>query len=195
MTSDLPIRLGLCILWLLTVGAGGLGILRYQNNGGPNALTPEHWPTVSQLSLDSQCNTLIMFAQPRCPCTRASLQELHRLLSRYDGKVNAHVLFFQPSKFSDEGWTRTGSFQSAAAIPGVMVQEDIDGRQARQFGAETSGFVVLYDPRGHLLFRGGITSGRGKPGDNAGASAIAALLAGKAPVLRHTLAYGCPLTD
>jgi len=75
-----------------------------------------------------------------------------------------------------------------------MVQEDIDGRQARQFGAETSG-SLFFMIRAGICFSGCITSGRGKPGDNAGASAISALLAGKAPVLRHTLAYGCPLTD
>ena len=108
-------------------------------------------------------------------------------------KVDARVLFFQPSKYSDEGWQRTGAFQTAAAIPGVTVQEDLDGARARRFGAESSGLVVVYDPHGHLLFHGGITGSKGETGDNDGVSAIAALLAGKVPGLRHTQVYGCPL--
>ena len=86
-----------------------------------------------------------------------------------------------------------GLWPSAAAIPGVAAREDLDGAQARLFGAETSGFLVLYDPRGQLLFQGGITGSRGHAGDNAGEDAVALLLTGRAAGLRQTPVYGCSL--
>ena len=67
---------------------------------------------------------------------------------------------------------RCHSWRSAAAIPGVTVHVDHDGGEARRFGAETSGFVVLYDAHGELLFAGGITTGRGQAGDNAETAGI-----------------------
>jgi hypothetical protein len=78
-------------------------------------------------------------------------------------------------------------------MPGVNVHEDVDGATARLFGAETSGFVVLYDPRGKLLFKGGITSSRGHAGDNLGEDTIASLLAGQIARSTRTPVYGCSL--
>jgi len=46
-----------------------------------------------------------------------------------------------------------------------------------------------------LLFKGGITSGRGHAGDNAGADAIALLLAAQDPGVRQTPVYGCSLVN
>jgi len=44
---------------------------------------------------------------------------------------------------------------------------------ARSFGVHTSGQALLYAPDGTLRFAGGITSGSGHAGDNAGVDAIA----------------------
>ena len=65
----------------------------------------------------------------------------------------------------------------------------------QRFGAETSGYVLLYDTHGKLLFKGGITGSRGHAGDNAGESAIVALLEGEKPVLTRTKVYGCSLLN
>src|SRR5207248_10565652 len=124
------------------------------------------------------CDTLVMFAHPRCPCTRASIEELNRLLARCQGKLATRVLFFQPSNYPPE-WSRGSLWKSAEAIPGVIAQRDLDGLEARRFGAETSGFVVLYSASGHLLFRGGITGSRGHAGDNTGMEAIISLVNGE----------------
>ena len=135
-----------------------------------------------------------MFAHPKCPCTRASIEELNSLLAGYGGPVAARVYFFKPTAESEE-WTHTDLWQSAARIPGVTVYEDVNGALAQQFGAETSGFVVLYDPQGNLLFKGGITGSRGHMGDNQGESTILSLLSGKNPGTRQTPVYGCSLSS
>lgn len=84
---------------------------------------------------------------------------------------------------------------AAASIPGVTVRADTDGAEARRFGARTSRHVVLYDSAGGVLFRGGITSLRGHAGDNAGATAIIALLKGERANAAESPVFGCPWFD
>jgi len=120
------------------------------------------------------------------------MEELNRLLARCHDGVAAQVWFFKPADFPAD-WTQSSLWQSEAAIPGVTVQTDPDGAQARLFGAETSGFVLLYNPRGQLLFKGGITGSRGHAGDNAGANAVVSLVDGQEVSLRQTPVYGCSL--
>ena len=180
------------VFWLLAAGIGFVWILNYQSTSGAVGIAPEHWPTGTQITLDSQRDTLVMFAHPQCPCTRASMEELNRLLARTEGKVVVQVCFFKPDKFSGD-WVHSDLWKSAAAIPGVVVREDPNGAQARLFGAETSGDVLLYDTHGQLLFKGGITGSRGHAGDNAGENAIVARLQGQAVSLKQTPVYGCSL--
>jgi hypothetical protein len=137
---------------------------------------------------------LIMFAHPECPCTRASLEELNQLLAHCQGRLSAAVLFYQPGGLAN-GWSQASSWKQAKTIPSVRVQSDRDGVEARRFGAETSGFVVLYDAAGKLLFRGGITAARGHEGDNAGLDSIVALVTGQEPLSRETAVFGCTLLD
>jgi hypothetical protein len=84
-------------------------------------------------------------------------------------------------------------WRQAAAIPGVTVHSDDGGVETRRFHAETSGYTVLYDPRGNLLFQGGITSSRGHEGDNAGRTALESLVQGKVFSQVRTSVYGCSL--
>ena len=194
MAGILRTKFALCVAWLLVVGAGFVVIMNYQTTSGSVGITPKYWPAGTSLALDRSHDTLIMFAHPHCPCTRASVEELNRLLAKSSGRVAAQVLFFKPRGFPDN-WTRTDLWRSAAAMPGVKVLEDLDGAQARLFGAETSGYVLLYDTRGQLLFKGGITGSRGHAGDNAGENAVCSLLAGQRVSLKQIPVYGCSLLD
>lgn len=189
-----PSRIVFGVFWLLAVGAGFVVLWNYQNASGRVGVTPQHWPAGTRIALAHDRATLIMFAHPRCPCTQAGIEELNRLLARSQGRVAAQVLFFKPGK-APADWTQTRLRQSAAAIPGVTVHEDLEGAQARLFGAETSGHVLLYDTRGQLLFQGGITGGRGHAGDNAGEQAVVSLLAGQAASLKQTRVFGCSLLE
>jgi hypothetical protein len=184
--------MGVFLAWLVMAGAGFVILANYQNSQGSVGPTPSGWPLKADVVLDKKLNTLIMFAHPQCPCTRASLEELNRLLARCHDSVAAQVWFFKPAGFP-AGWTQSSLWRSASAIPGVTVHDDPDGAQGRLFGAETSGFVLLYNPHGQLRFKGGITGSRGHAGDNAGEEAIVSLLAGQQVNLRQTPVYGCSL--
>ena len=188
-------------IFLTLVGAaltvaivGGMGILwRYSLTPGAAGNPPALWPAQSRLARKSGSPTLVMVVHPHCPCTRASIGELEILMAQTRGRLDASVIFLKPPGFSDN-WTKTSLWHNAAAIAGVSVVVD-DGREARLFGAATSGQTMVYDRSGRLLFSGGITATRGHYGDNAGASAIAALL--EQPTMPHdggkTAVYGCAL--
>jgi hypothetical protein len=103
---------------------------------------------------------LVLFAHPECPCTRASLAELARLLARFEDRLTADVVFLRPSDVG-AAWDGSDLWRTASAMPGVTAVRDDDGVEAVRFRATTSGAAVLYDARGRLLFRGGLTSARG----------------------------------
>ncbi len=121
----------------------------------------------ARVELSRQGDTLVMFAHPQCPCTRASLAELERIISKSQGTVTPWIVFYKPSH-TDDGWERTDLWRTAAAIPGAHVISDPDGAEARHFHVATSGQTLLYDAEGRLLFSGGITAARGHEGDNLG---------------------------
>jgi hypothetical protein len=181
-----------CLLWLAAAGVGLFVLAHYEGSAGGVGRTPQRWPEGVEVRRDPGKPTLILFAHPKCPCTRASIEELNRLLARIREKAAAQVFFFRP-KGESADWEETALTQSARAIPGVSVSLDEDGKIAKAFGAETSGFTVLYDPEGKLLFRGGITASRGHSGDNAGEASIVSILAGEDAVIRSTAVYGCSL--
>ncbi|MDT5271371.1 MAG: hypothetical protein QOH49_3557 [Acidobacteriota bacterium] len=179
-------------LWLLIIGSG-VGLLwNYESTPGTAAATPDRWPADSRIEPAADRATLVMLAHPHCPCTRASINELARLMTQAQGRVTAYVLFVKPPDFSD-AWVQSELWESAAAIPDVTPVLDDDGVEAGRFHAATSGQTVLYDSAGNLLFSGGITSARGHEGDNAGRTAIVSLLTSDEAEERDTHVYGCPL--
>ena len=183
-----------CAAWALTIGAG-LGLLwAYDNAPGRAAAPPPFWPGDSRIRLSDDRATLIMLAHPHCPCTRASIRELDRLMAQAQGRVIAHVLLVKPEGAYGD-WEKTDLLQSAASIPGVDVVVDDGGVEARRFHALTSGQTVLYGADGRLLFSGGITGSRGHSGDNAGRSAIVSLLNTGEAERAEAFVFGCPLFD
>jgi hypothetical protein len=164
----------------------------YQYGAGSPARPPAHWPSDTRLERVPDRPTLVMLLHPQCPCSRASIGELARLMARLEGRLTARLLFLKPAGTPD-GWEDTDLWQSAAVIPGVTVLADADGAEARRFGALTSGQVVVYDAGGRLLWNGGITPSRGHAGDNEGRDTIVALLAGERMEARPTPVFGCSL--
>ena len=191
-TAGRLILITACAAWALVTGTG-LGVLwRYENAPGPAVMPPSNWPSESRIQRASDRATLIMLSHPHCPCTRASIEELNRLMAQTQGRVTAYVLFLKPAGSSTD-WEQTDLWRSAARIPGVNVFADDNGIEARRFHAATSGQTALYDLDGHLLFSGGITSARGHSGDNAGRSAIVSLLNTGEADKTETPVFGCPL--
>ena len=187
-----PGKIAIACVWLTAAAAGAWKLYQYELTPGSASVTSERWPAGSQIKLAHDGPTLLFFAHPQCPCTRASVEELNRLMARANGTIECRALFFQPPDYPAE-WSHGSLWNSAAAIPGVTAQVDPDGEEARRFGAETSGYVVLYSRDGRLLFRGGITAARGHAGDNPGADAIAAIANGEAAARHETPVFGCSL--
>ncbi|MDB5332995.1 MAG: hypothetical protein JWP03_4146 [Phycisphaerales bacterium] len=182
------------IAWAAAVAFGTSRLWTYESTPGSPARPPIAWPADSHVVPQSGLPTLVLFAHPHCPCSRATVGELAKLMTDCRGKLTATVLVLRPQGVK-EGWERTDLWNSAAAIPGVSVVSDAAGTESRRFGAVTSGQVLLFAADGRLLFSGGITESRGHSGDNAGRSAVAALVLGTGRAAQPASApvYGCPL--
>jgi hypothetical protein len=179
-------------VWFCVISVGALWMTRYSYIPGPEENVPSRWPVRSTIALARTNSTLIMFAHPHCPCTRASVNELELLMARTRGRISAHILFLRPADLP-ASWTETSLWREAAAISGVAVQMDTDGAEGRRFHAETSGDTMVYGADGRLLFHGGITISRGHEGDNPGLSAIVALSQNGSVETTQTPVFGCSL--
>lgn len=183
--------------WAAAVVYGTVSLWRYEAAAGAPANPPNHWPAETRAIRRSGLPSLVLLIHPHCPCTRATIGELAKLMTDCSGKLTATVLVLHPAGMP-AGWEKTGLWSSAAAIPGVTVLSDDDGAESRRFAAATSGQALLYSPDGRLLFSGGITESRGHSGDNAGRSAITSIVLGGGAHLAapaRTPVYGCPLFD
>jgi hypothetical protein len=181
-------------IWLLAVAAGVRQMGRYASTEGVPGNTPHVWPLKSRLEPAADMPTLVMLAHPQCTCTRASIGELEKIMTRSQGRVKAYVLFLRPPGVP-ANWETTDLWESATRIPGVSVLSDPDGKEAELFQAATSGQTALYASDGRLLFSGGITRSRGHLGDNAGSSAIVSLIGNELTAQPTTPVFGCALSS
>ena len=179
-------------LWLACVLVGWVSLTRFATRPGGDDDAPARWPSASALALNKDGPTIVLFAHPKCPCTRASVAELARILEACPPCVATTVVFIRPATV-DENWPQTPLWKAAAAIPRVQCVADVDGREAHRFRAVTAGRTLLYAANGDLLFAGGITESRGHRGDNPGETAIVALLRGQRAQTQSTPVFGCPL--
>lgn len=180
--------------WLTIVCGATILMTRYSNTPGNNGPAPASWPKDSRLSLDSNRPTLLMFVHPHCPCTRASLGELDRLLAEISKQPAVQVVCVKPAGTAPD-WSSTDLTREAASIRGVKVFLDDCGLEAQRFHAQTSGQTLLYRPNGDLKFQGGITVARGHAGDNPGRAALRELLQEGHSKQVKTAVFGCGLFD
>ncbi|MGD0464351.1 MAG: hypothetical protein ABSB74_17850 [Tepidisphaeraceae bacterium] len=188
---------GVGLVWASVTITGFASLWRYENTSGAQPEFSSQWPAASRIPLDAHHPTLVVFMHPQCPCSKASVAELTRVMTHCQGRLIARVLFIRPAGFP-AGWEQTELWRDAAAIPGTFVSCDPNGVEAKLFGARTSGQTALYDPAGHLLFQGGITESRGDSGDNAGCDAIVDFVLhpnrAAVPTTRsETAVFGCSL--
>ena len=187
-----PLVLTGLAVWVIASGGGFLWLLSSSATPGATSTREPAWPAESRIIPDSARANLILLVHPHCPCSRATVAELSEIMARCEGLVTAHVLFLKPSQMPD-GWEVSDLWHRAASITGVHVGTDEEGREARRFGALTSGQVVLYDRQGCLKFSGGITIARGHHGENAGRQAIVDWLTRGTPERSSDVVFGCPL--
>lgn len=179
--------------WTAVVALGFVVLIDYQNAPGQPAAPPAQWPTSSTLDPGTTPRgTIVLFAHPRCPCTRATLGELERLLRHVHGEVAVHAVFVRPAAY-DRAWAQDDLWQRAAAMPRVQVTQDAGGEETRRFGAFTSGQVLYYDANQHLQFAGGITGSRGHEGNNKGRQALLQWIQRGRAERSSTFVFGCAL--
>jgi hypothetical protein len=183
------------LLWAGAVATGFVVLLRYSNTpAAAQGAHPRSWPAATAVERGSGRATLLLFAHPHCPCTRASLAELARLMARFEGRLSAYVLVVEP-RGTEEGFADTGLADRAAGIAGVTTLADRGGVEAERFGARTSGMTLLYDERGRLVFSGGLTAARGHEGRSFGQQRIASLLTTGTADRADAPVFGCSLVD
>ena len=186
-----PLLIALIATWTL-VGGGGLAVSALHGaQGTAVGASPPLWPSASRLERVAERPTLLIFAHPRCPCTRATIRELERLLARTGNAFEVRLALFHPTG-TPASWSSGALWDDAASIPGVTVVGDEGGAEARRFDATSSGTVLLYDRSGVLRFRGGITPARGHEGDSAGAESIVRWVHGGQADPR-SMVFGCPI--
>jgi len=137
---------------------------------------------------------LLMSIHPRCPCTKASLAELHRILAKTKGKMGVSILVYMPRGEQRE-WQNGALLNEAKSISAVSIISDQNGKIAELLGMSTSGAVCLYDKDGNLRYSGGITASRGHEGDNHGKSIILSQVLGKTTGMEKGIVYGCPIQN
>lgn len=179
-------------VWLILSVVGFAFAVAYESRPGISALAGPSWPQGSQLERGNGF-TLVVFAHPHCPCSRATMDELGKVVSHAEN-LTTYVLFEKLPGF-DEDFVKSDLWQTASGIPNVSTKYDERGREAALFGASTSGDALLYNARGKLVFEGGITSARGHAGDNTGSLSIVSLTKGKIGLACRTPVYGCSLID
>ena len=181
-------------VWFAAFAGGTAAFMRFEFTPGDETGAPRVWPKDSSLALHPDGMTLVLFAHPHCDCTRASLDELQVVLSHRSRPMSAEVVFVQLSGFMDQEMSDE-SWEKAGRIPGIERRIDKEGVEARRFGALVSGYTVLYDSSGKLLFEGGVTGSRGQVGANTGRNSVIGLLRDGKVDTSRTPVFGCYLFD
>jgi hypothetical protein len=182
------------LVWELALIAGFYFLISYQMRAGQPGPAFARWPANAGLPFDPQRYNLVMFAHPKCPCTRASLDELEIVLAQRRREIKATVCFIDPED-APATWTDTSLEQAARRIPGLTVVLDRGETVAKKFGAMTSGQVAMFDPLGRGVFSGGITGSRGHAGENRGRDLVLALAGGARLGSAQTPVFGCALHE
>lgn len=180
---------------LFLFGMGGLAMLADYSHRPNPSIGDVHrkWPPPG-LQLSEADNVVAIFYHPRCPCTRATIRNLERLVPRFASTARIIAFAFQPHD-EDLSWLESETTQRLRAIPNSQIVPDVDGKFALQYGATTSGHVLLFDASGRLRFNGGITPSRGHEGSCKGTDSLLHLVNGKHEQLVECPSFGCSITS
>jgi hypothetical protein len=153
------------------------------------------WPIDSQLPRATDRATLLVFFHPKCPCSQATLTELGLVLrSRPAESPELAIQIVATTPVSaGSRWIETPLLARSQLLPSARVFVDYGGQEARRFGAQQSGTVMLFDSEGRRRFAGGITVARGHEGTSVGGQQLARLLGGSANAPASFPTFGCRL--
>lgn len=190
-------------IWILLIGAG-LSLFSWYSTT-ENSLQHKHRaPSVLPVSdkvLSVQGKkTCILFLHPHCPCSKATLTEWQRAVQAGSSTTTFYAVFFggDGSVTEQKKWlSHTYLWNAVAHLPSVVSLIDSGSVLSSQFGAYTSGFVVLYDNNNKLLFSGGLTVARGHEGYNSYSRMLSEMLSLDSTSITSVTSpvYGCGLQN
>lgn len=196
--SDWHRRLGIVMLTLVMIGWGGgilfaLGTsLDFMWRAGEAGNPPLHWSRDIASLQTSKRPLVLVFLHPKCPCSRATLDELSLAMAHAGDRFQFIAVFEQLGGRSDE-WTKADLWNRAKAIPNLTLIVDEEGELVRSVNARTSGDTVVYSAEGVLLFHGGLTPGRDHRGRNAGRIFLESWTEQSSGEPVTSPVFGCPL--
>jgi hypothetical protein len=135
------------------LGGGGFWIY-YQSGRQVAAETPSQWPMTSSLMRQADLPSVILFANPNSPCTTDTLAQLKEAVE--GERVKASIVFWAP-EHADEESLNSNNIDQAKQISGATIVFDSKGHEFANFGIQSSGQVIVYDPNGQLVYNGDIT--------------------------------------
>ena len=191
-------RATLTPVWLVAMAISGLIaaivgfaiLVNHSQTPGAKGIAPANWPHTSRLVHSAEGPTLVVFLHPHCPCGRATVTEVEKLIERHRGLHTIFVLL-KPQE-TVPGWEHGVIRDRCLALKDVQVFIDNAGEETRLFDVVTSGHVCLYDDHQQLQYSGGVTQSRGHEGDNEGIDALRFILAGN-EIQTAVPVFGCPL--
>jgi hypothetical protein len=164
--------------WAVSVVAGFAVLESYSTTAGELTTSPASWPAATTIERPANAPVILMFAHPRCPCTRASLDMLADVVKATDSSTT--VVFWAPEEHDSitdrKDWLDSELVQQVSEHPRMHAVFDHGGLEAELFNARTSGYCLAYDALGRLVFEGGITAGRNHVGANAASSQLTAAI-------------------
>ena len=179
------------LFWLGLIAGGYVWLLRYSFAAGKSVTAPHRIPPALAPLATSARSQLFVALHPHCPCSRATMRELAKILSRAANTSDVTVLVYKPADKAD-GWSESPLVEDCRRMNCRIIQ-DADGKLAATLGSLTSGSVALYDHKGRLRYQGGITASRGHEGDNGGEKAVIEILLGNRESHRSLPVFGCPI--
>ncbi len=194
MRGSRALLYGAALLWIAAAVGGSLYIFFYESRPAPATAVAQVWPEQAGIARHADGFQLVMAVHPKCPCTRASVAELNKLMLASGSRVHAIALVTKPFELPDL-WSESDVTARLREIPNVEVVRDLGGAKSSAFGAQNSGQTLLYDASGQLVFEGGITAFRGHEGPSVGGEMIAQIVAGHPAPRAHTKVFGCSLKD
>jgi hypothetical protein len=82
--------------WVTAVAAGFCLVNGHAATPGRSGIRTRDWPVESPVVADPTRANLVMLIHPRCPCSRASLAGLEKILTVCRSYLVAHVFFLEP---------------------------------------------------------------------------------------------------
>jgi hypothetical protein len=183
------------LVWVALLAAGMAWMLGHDFTPGESSgEVPNVWPEDVARVRRSGVATLVMAVHPGCPCTRASLDQLERLIVRTGPRLRVMTLHFS-SPATDTERVGVGTRNVISSNSRIEAMMDRDGELAKRFGLVTSGEVAVYDREGRLRFHGGLTPSRGCSAPGTGFDAVLALANGNEIARPAAPVFGCSILD